>query len=350
MIFDNAIYIKDPHLSLGFANRIRKDYEKNIYDKFKYIRKWCIENKVSIVRFTGDIFDSSSEDNWSFKKYRLNKRLLQYLIDENGTSDFKISLESNKGNHDMFHGNSELEETVFDEMVSENIIKNITKDPKTGHTNLPKVPSCFRVQGIDYGTHDKVLSDIQLLNDEKYDASFKVAILHSNIAPSKEADDKIVDFSYNYLIDKFPDIDVFVCGHYHIGFDTTTLMRENGKECTFINNWNLTRVVRDYETQLDEHEPEFEHMKIYINDDTFSCICKTHKIPFVTYNDTFNYKHIMFNNKSSKELFNFFNKDSITELLNQESNDIDLINDIAKKKSYNNESIQKAVEYLNNAK
>ena len=112
--------MKDPHLSMGFQNNVRTSYEKHLTAKFDFVKGYCHDNQIENMIFTGDVFDSSTEDKWSFKKYRKNKRFLENFKGQH------ISIFSNVGNHDMFHGYEDSEDTIFGEMVHDEIIANIT--------------------------------------------------------------------------------------------------------------------------------------------------------------------------------------------------------------------------------
>jgi DNA repair exonuclease SbcCD nuclease subunit len=337
------VTMKDPHLSFGFQNRIRKNYEKHISQKLEFVRGYALSNNIDTVVFTGDVFDSSTEDKWSFKKYRKNKRALEEF------KGSELKLYSNVGNHDMFHGYEESEDTIFGEMVHDNILINLTKNPLVHMENT----SVIKVQGVDYSNENNiVLENIRVFDEEAYPGYdvFKVCVLHSNVTPNEVK--RVTDFTYKSLAEKFPDIDVFILGHYHVGYDTTTMKREGGKDITFINNWNFTRVVRDYEVELDEHSPEFEHVSIQFDNITkqFNLETKTIKVPFVTYNEAFSAKDIDILKKSKKEIFNFFEDINFEDIkVDSKKDDDTLITKIVEENEYTEGAMNCALEYLNNA-
>lgn len=338
------ITMKDPHFSFGFQNRIRNGYEKHIQAKLGFVQGYCQENAVNKILFTGDVFDSSKEDVWSFKKYRKNKRILEMF------KNVGIELFSNVGNHDMFHGYENSEETIFGEMVHDGILNNVTENPIV----VTEGNVVVKVQGIDYSNEDNiVLENIRQFDEEAYPGYkvFKIAVLHSNITPSEVS--HVTDFTYASLATKFSDIDMFICGHYHIGYETTTLKRVDGKDVIFINNWNFTRVVRDYEVELDEHSPEFEHVVINYDKITeqFIVTTKNIKVPFVPYKEAFASKIVDLLKKSKKEIFNFFdniNFDDVKE--DSRSSDEELFKKIQEKNGFSDEAVLEATTYLNNAK
>lgn len=339
------ITIKDPHLSFGFQNRIRHNYEKNILAKLEFIKGYCKSNWIKYLICTGDVFDSSTEDKWSFKKYRKNKRVIESLGINNG-----VEIYSNVGNHDMFHGFEGHNETVFGEMVHDGFMKNITNSPLI----LEEDNSIIKVQGIDFSVDNNIiLENLRVFDEEIIPGKiiYKVAVLHSNITPDEVT--HVTDFTYKSLIDTFPDIDMFICGHYHLGYPTTEILREDGKSAIFINNWNLTRVVRDYEVQLDEHTPEFEHVIISydIINHKFITDIKNIKIPFVPYKDAFIDKVIDILRKSKQEIFNFFSQINFADIKeDSKSTDEELLEKIKTKNKFSDLGVLTALQYLNNAK
>ena len=343
------ISMKDPHFAFGFSNRIRYDYENDVDKKILFTRNYLVEKNIHDVVMTGDIIDSSYEDKWSFKKYRVNKRRFQSWADV-------ATLRSNVGNHDYFHGFENTENTIFGELVDEEIISNLTKAPVI----QDYADHALIIQGIDYGfSKEQVEVHLSELNNKFCEipnyTTFKVAVMHSNVTP-KEVE-HITDFTYKYLAETYPDIDVFICGHYHLGYKTVTAAREGGKNVTFVNNWNFTRVVRDYEVEMDDHTPEFEHIKIDWSETEkrFIFLCGTIKVPHKPYDETFRAKEVSLLRKTNAEKFNFFDEINIETLLaDQDLSDeehIKLLNSKRTEKGYmpfSTEVLNKAIEYLNN--
>lgn len=340
------ISMKDPHFAFGFANRIRFDYENSVGKKVSFIKEYITKHGIKDIIMTGDIIDSSYEDKWSFKKYRVNKRKFQQWADV-------ARLHSNVGNHDYFHGFENTEDTIFGEMVDEKILSNLTINP------IYKVSgeATIIIQGIDYSfNQEKVEHDLESFNaidSNKY--QFKIAVLHSNVTPSEV--EHITDFTYGTLAEKYNDIDMFICGHYHLGYPTKTIARPNGKNCTFVNNWNLVRVVRDYETEMGDHTPEFEHIEIVWDDidKQFTLLRATIQVPHNSYEETFRVKEVNLLRKTNSEKFSFFDEINIENLIaDQDLTDEEHIKLLNTKRSENGyipfstEVLNKAIEYLNN--
>lgn len=288
------ISIKDPHFSIGFQNRIRLDYQKDIMTKLNFIQKYCKDNKINGIIFTGDITDSNYDRKWSFRQYVKNKRAFEFLkINE----DFKLF--SPMGNHDMFHGLEESSDTVFDELVKENIIHNITTNPFVFDNKSNKK---VKIYGINYSNNKENIYDaLNVINNDSFINTeyFKIVVMHNNLTPDEE---RLTEYTYEELKTKFQNINMFIAGHYHIGYDTQRL-----GNTWFINNWNLTRVVRDYDVSLDQHTPEFE--EIIFNDEGELQSLKTIKIPFSKFEETFIPNAINIIKKSKQEIFEFFQID-----------------------------------------
>jgi len=345
------ISIKDPHLSFGFQNRIRFDYENDVSKKLNFITTYLVENEISHVVATGDIVDSSYEDKWSFKKYRVNKRKFQEITRV-------AKLYSNVGNHDYFHGFENSDNTVFGELVDEGVVINLTVQP------LIEVSydSCIIVQGIDHAiSREQVEVKLHQFNNmnevfgKRDKHLYKVAVMHSNVTP-KEVE-HITDFTYNYLIETFPNIDMFICGHYHLGYQTKKIVNQNGKEITFVNNWNLTRVVRDYQVEMGDHTPEFEDINIQFDSETtkFNVQTKTIEVPHKPYDEAFRAKEVSILRKTNSEKFNFFKEINITELISNmdltDQEQIVKLNDLREEngyKKFSDDVLNKAITYLNN--
>lgn len=346
MLGIDFVSIKDLHLSFGFQNRIRTNYEKHITSKLEFVTGYCNANNITNIILTGDVVDSSTEDKWSFKKFIKNKRVLEK------TSDYgKIDIYSNVGNHDMFHGYEGTAETIFGEMVHDGVLKNLTNHPiikkdTKGNTII--------IQGIDYSNEKNIILDkLRVLDEMDFlGQTFKVAVLHSNISPES---DLMIDFTYDALAEKFIDIDMFICGHYHIGYPTATIERpNNSKPAIFVNNWNFTRVVRDYETKLDSHTPEFEHISIYFDDikNEFVCKYKTQKVDFVKYDIAFIPNAIkMLGQLAAAESFNFFKTVNFEEVkTNSKLTDDELLEKIKETGTFKDSSYLKCLQYLNDVK
>jgi DNA repair exonuclease SbcCD nuclease subunit len=323
------ISIKDPHLSLGFLNRIRIDYKRDILAKLSFIRNHIQDNGIKAIILTGDITDSNYERKWSFKQYVQNKRAFESL---KPTRD--IDILSPVGNHDMFHGLEDSQDTVFDELVRENVIKNITNYTQVYEPVNTTSNKRVKVYGIDFSNNkETILNHLSRINSDTFIGLdyYKIVVLHNNLTPGE---DRLSEFLYQELADKFPNINMVIAGHYHLGFPTQKV-----GNTIFINNWNLTRVVRDYDVTLDKHTPEFE--EIIFDDDLNFVSTKTIKIPFKTFDEAFVPNAVNIIKKSKKEIFEFFNID-FDDIITKQTDE-----EILDQFEYPPEIVQLALDYLN---
>lgn len=359
------VNLKDPHLNFGFANRIRVNHNSDLKNKIDFVKTYCMNNSVKNLIFTGDVTDTNEEDKWTFKQYRLNKSVL---------SDFKndgINIYSPAGNHDMFNGFNGTDETVFGELVKENIINHLTKEPillsftpPTSGAIVPPLPGALTqslptnepknigIFGIDYSKHIDLVKE-QLNNIHLSDSiDLKIVVLHSHCTPSIVA---VTDFTYEQLIKEYFNIDIFICGHYHGGFPSWVFAKKDTqgndtkKHTTIINNWSFQRVVRDYYNEMDIHIPEMEHIKIgwSVANDDFIVSLETIKIPCKKYEEAFKPKAIELLKVTKKEQFEFFNTVNFDEIPTG-TDDIETLKLISQKDGVSEIVVNRALNYLNN--
>lgn len=341
------ISIKDPHFNFGFANRIRYTHQEDMLAKTEFIRKWCKDHKIDKIIFTGDLVDTNEELKWSFNQYVTNKNeLLKFKSDQ-------IKLWSVAGNHDMFNGVAQTTKTVFGEFCRENVINYLTIKPLTrlftDHNGIQKDINIF---GIDYSKHkENVMITLKDINDHKEPGSFTAVVFHAHCTPSEIA---VTDFTYENLLKTYPNIDLFICGHYHGGFPTGVYYKEDGQQkdhVAIINNWSMQRVVRDYYNEMDVHTPEFEHIKIgwSVAINNFIMARETIKIPCKSYSETFKPKAVELLKLTKKEQFDFFEKINFEDIPTG-NDDIEILNNISKKDEISPEAVALAIKYLNNVK
>lgn len=323
------ISLKDPHLSLGFQNRIRIDYQRDILQKLEFLKSYISTNNINGIIFTGDITDSNYDKKWSFRQYVKNKRAFQSLK----VSDETLIM-SPVGNHDMFNGVEDSYDTVFDELVKESVIINITDTPRVFEPVNSTSTTRVKIYGVNFSNNKETIRDaLRAINLDSFlnINYYKIVVMHNNLTPETE---QLTEFRYDELVEEFPNINMFIAGHYHIGFPTKKI-----KDTVFINNWNLTRVVRDYKVTLDKHTPEFE--EIIFDDELKLISTKTIKIPFRPFEETFipNIENVI--KKSKQEIFEFFNID-FEEIISKQS-DEEILNQF----DYDPKIITLAMKYLN---
>ena len=322
------LIIKDPHSMLGFRSNYRKNgWENDMINKHEFIINYAKENNIKYILSTGDNLDNQKQ--WSFKQYLYNKKLFKMYKDNN------LFFASIAGNHDMLEGRENIADSVFEDLVNEDIIYYITKNP----INISESNINIKVSGKDYQyINDKESKQNYIDNiDIQDENNINIFILHQNITPKPE---RVSDFTYDELvkIGKEKNINIFICGHYHVGFGTTTI-----DGITIINPWNLWRVVRDYEVQLDNHKPEM--VELIIEDDIKY---KHIEIPHKDYLNAFDPKLLDIFKETKMDTFNFFKafKSDNDLLQGEEKTDIEILeimkNTIKEKFNATDEEILKA--------
>ena len=338
-------YIKDPHLMFGFSNNIRKtrtggtrnSWEKDILSKLEFIASEMKSKGISILIFSGDIFDRSKRSDWSFNKWLIHKKILETIFLDQG-----ITIYSVQGNHDMFDGKDTIKETIFGEMVENNIINYLTNSPLEFHT-----PSgIIQIHGMDYS----FTKEIQKRKFEELNSVSEniicMCVSHTNISPNEE---QLTDFTYKELSELYPNINVHLCGHYHLGFKDEIV-----NNVTFINPWNLTRVTREYQVRMDNHIPEMVIVDLdrYTPDNTD--YIEHIDLPYIPFHEAFNEEVISVLKESQK--FKFFEEaSSDINLENLVKDDLDdnqllsvIINSVLSEKSVQEKQqlLNKAISYL----
>jgi len=332
--------IKDTHLMFGFSNNIRKpavsgqSWSKDIELKLLFISEEMMKRGITKLVVTGDLLNHSDKNSWSFRKFLMNKEVLQNIFVEKG-----INIYSVQGNHDMFDGLKTTNNTVFGELCNDGIINHLTENPI-----IIKAHEQFKIYGIDYNfTKEEQEASFQKINDLSSEHEITCVVSHTNISPNQE---QFVDFTYNELSTKFPNIKVHICGHYHIGYEPKIV---NG--VVFINPWNMTRVVRDYQVKLDNHIPQL----VFLNFNNFSTSdlnwVETVNIPHKPFVDAFNQETVSILEESEK--FKFF--EGVSEIdLDIIAEDVDndqlirlIINKNIDNISDKEKLLVKTIEYLN---
>jgi DNA repair exonuclease SbcCD nuclease subunit len=331
--------VKDPHASIGFTNRIRFTSDEDQIAKYDFLRNYAIENNVTNVIFTGDLTNSNDEKKWLFKQYIKNKQMFQTFTDAG------INLWSVAGNHDLFNGIENTDDTVFGELVNEKIIKHISVENLFNYKDDKYV--C--IFGVDYSKNlDLVKQRLSLLNSvQKPEGSVIGVVFHSHVTPSEIA---VTDFTYESLIKEYPNIDLFICGHYHGGFKFQHYQTNDGDKA-FINDWSFQRVVRDYYNEMDVHVPQFSDVKIAWSKawNKFIIGVKPVTLPHKTYAETFKPKIIDLIRHSRKEHFTFFEKIRFDDIKSG-SDDVETLKLLAEEdKELSPEVIQTAIQYLSEA-
>jgi len=294
---------KDEHRRLGFRDKYRKPgWEKDMINKHQFIINLMKDKGIKYKVSTGDLFDVQKD--WSFKQFIANKKI-SLMYQQAGLKEI-----SPAGNHDMLEGRESIKDSIFEELVNDDLIIHIN------HCGYPLFDEelgepVAEIVGFDYrhieSPQDKKLflkdcgSWYRTTND-----LLKIAVFHQNITPDKT---RVTEFTYDELSvwAHENDVKVIICGHYHLGYPTDYF-----NDILFINPWNLWRVVRDYETQMDNHTPEVVIL------DTETLEFEHIQVPHKKYLEAFDPKEIEIFKEIQKETFDFFKRFSSKDLINDE--------------------------------
>lgn len=305
----------------GFRNLIRKPgWENDVILKLETIKNLMIERGCTILLFSGDMLDRSKSKEWSFKLYLKVLEVLTKIFVENGINIYSI-----QGNHDMLDGNESVEGSVFGKLVEDGIIHHITTNPLV--LNLQDEATGKRVdvsiQGLDYTeVKENIQSGMERINSSTLNTEMiNCMMTHTNITPNET---QVSDFTYKHLSETYPNIDIHFCGHYHLGFEPDKV-----NNTTFINPWNLTRVIRDYNSRMELHTPEVTFINFikYSKDAEPEEFTEVIQLPHKSFSEAFREEVINLLEESDNG-FKFFKEGvvDLEELLqNQEMTDEEMI-------------------------
>jgi len=320
------VAIKDPHMKFGFRNKIRYDYEGDLTNKLQFIQSYMNNVPDGFILSTGDVFDDSYLRNWSYNHYLANvikfEEIFKPAIQSNNDINWRWA--SIAGNHDYFNGEENIDKTIYGDFVKRGLIHHLDNQPISDKYCV--------VYGISYSNdHDKIRARIKEIADNHDKDKYSVIVLHQNVTPKNVP--HITDFTYDELSSY--DIDMFVLGHYHIGYEYKIV-----KDTHFINPWNLTRVSRDYEVKMDNHCPELYH----INIDDAGINVKQVEIPHKSFEECFvkEFKSILeIKRKSNDSNFAKMQLDIDTQL-----NDVEIIEIVSNELHVNNDVKNDALKYM----
>jgi UDP-2,3-diacylglucosamine pyrophosphatase LpxH len=319
----------------GFRNNIRRyGWERAIDSKIDQIIEYALNNNITRIFFTGDVFEKSKKKDWSFNQLQQNKaRLLKFKL-------AGLTIYSNMGNHDYFDGHEHIKGTVFGEMAELNLLNYIGTDTDPIFFEFKGKKHKVALYGIDHHQNiDKILDKLEHIKNTVFLKETAVILLmHSNITDSQT---RLTDFTYDQL-SNYP-IDIINCGHWHLAPEGGAVQKVNGTY--FLNPWNLTRVMRDYHVKLDEHIPSFIHVSIVPVGDDFDYNIKEIPLDTLPFSEAFNTEVINLLQELGKDGFNFF-KEIDLEQEEDINDDGALLETIAKTHEISENSIKIAKELL----
>lgn len=255
--------IKDPHLRFKFQKPAgRKDtFEDEIESKVSQIIKIIKENKVSSVVFTGDVFDIKSPSKYGIEQVSANISVLKRISS-------KCPIYSIAGNHDLpFSSYEYKDKSLYQFSVDQGLINDITEPVK-----LEK----YTLYGVDYRQDKSFIFD----KIKTMDSSYKnlILVIHEHLVPDEKDRIPFGDcFTYEEITRGLKNHKIIIAGHLHKGYKTET---KNG--IIIVNNWNLTRLSRDYYSVNGLHTPEVELIDLdSLTTETIKLECRDFEESFI---------------------------------------------------------------------
>lgn len=348
--------IKDPHFRFGFTNSIRRNYDGDLVNKINQLIQILKDNNVEYLLIPGDIFDESYGNKWRFQAYQMNKEILKEI------SNAGIKILSIPGNHDYFDGYEDssrktivgdkeaskytkpitiTQYTVYGKITSDddNIIEDVAF--KTGDkVNNYQIIERTLITGVRYRSDLSIVTEElneihKLINELKNNNSIDEAVvmLHQNVTPGEVK--HITEFTYDQLANDYPNVDYFLLGHYHVGYEPTKV-----NNTWFINPYNFTRVNRNYEVRLNEHIPE---VVIVSDKDNVENI----KLKVKSFDEAFIPEYISFMKITNEEL----KKDSLDLSLDENlMKDDEIIAKVAQEHKFDTKVIDYVINKMNSVK
>lgn len=241
------ITIKDAHFQFGFnpPRGRTKDFEEQIQHKLEQIINYAKQHDIKTLVFTGDTLNYSQSSSYTFDRVNRNLKVFNKLKEQ-----FENIVDI-AGNHSLGFSSREYKTQSFHQMLIDlNIIQDATKG-----IHLDDNTSIY---GIDF-TPDKeqLLKELQDIDSRTDPESYNIVILHEHLVPNEN---NRIPFgtclTYKEITENLKNIDCIIAGHLHKGFPTEVI-KSSGKQVTIINQWNLTRLARDYYALNAEHIPQF---------------------------------------------------------------------------------------------
>lgn len=256
------ITLKDIHFRFGFETpRGRTEtFFDEINAKLEQIAQLKQQHNIDGLILTGDIVDKSS--GYTLAQVKANEEAFRKLKDTFGI------VYSICGNHDTLWASADYKkDSVYQLLVDIGYITDLDGNPKQIGN--------YTLAGIDYANKETTLK--KLIELDKSHENL-ILVLHQHLVPN-EADKLPYEcFSYKEITKELHNTKMIIAGHLHKGYPTAQV---NG--VTIINQWNFTRLARDYYTLTGQHIPQ---ATIIDTDDihnplTIDLVCKGYSEAFI---------------------------------------------------------------------
>lgn len=240
------LIIKDAHFRFGFPHpRGRtEDFEQQIMDKVNQVIEIGKARNIKNLIFTGDTTDVKTPSSWGLDKTHANTRVFKLLAEQ-------FSIYDICGNHSLPHSSIDHKGESFQQLlIDNNLIHDLTNPITTGD---------YILYGIDY-TQDKqaVLNAIHTMDSKAgTEHKFAICVIHEHLVPS---DKDLLPFghcfTYQQITKDLKNHKAIIAGHLHKGYPAQTVTNNLKQKITIINQWNFTRLARDYYALNAEHTPQ----------------------------------------------------------------------------------------------
>lgn len=217
--------IGDPHVSDVAPSSRLDDYKETILGKLEFIRDWCNSNKVDVAIILGDVFHRK---NPNLNSHHLTRRLIEIF------SGFNCQVLEIPGNHDISMTSKNLDKQPLS-VIAESGAIQVLGYPYTK-------TFCFSgdevdIYGLGYADANDTLSEHYFAINSEISDTNKINILaiHQMLLP--DGDTFFGDY-LNFAEVAQLDFDIFLCGHYHPGYDKKVQFK-HGK--VFINPGSIAR-------------------------------------------------------------------------------------------------------------
>lgn len=261
------ITLKDTHFQFGFAHpRGRtEDFEDQIYNKINQVISYAQLNDIHHLILTGDSLNFSQSSAYTLDRVRKNLSIFKELSKQFIIYDIA-------GNHSLpFASKAHKEGSFHQLLIEQNLIKDLT---------IPVQVDNVTLAGIDYTDNINELRDKMLELDSKFENL--ILVIHEHLIPSEKEKIPFGKYlTYKQATEDLKNTKFIIAGHLHKGYKTKTISNNLNKQITIINQWNFTRLARDYYALNAEHTPEFTVI------DTDSGSCQTIQLDVMHFDKAF---------------------------------------------------------------
>lgn len=295
------ITLKDIHFRFGFkapAGRTQ-DFEAQILDKVKQVIDIAKEHKIQTLILTGDSTDIKSPSSYTLPQIQANISVFR-LLREQFTNIYDIC-----GNHSLPYSSIDYKQDSFYQLLCDS---SLIVDLNRG---IDKEDAY--IIGIDYTpSQAQLFETIQNIDKRLSDKKANILVIHEHLIPKGDTLSFGSFITYENVTKDLKHIDYIIAGHLHKGYPTQTIKNNLGREITIINQWNFTRLARDYYVLNQSHIPQLTII------DTQSKTHQTIDLQCASYDDAFIQKDLQSAQNLQSNLAKFVYKAKQVAIANSE--------------------------------